>query len=61
MITEENVGIGQLFQKLSVLPQFKLVNLGKTDRLFWRDYILEYQGIICQIREEFPVDLYKEL
>ena len=59
LITQENVGIGQLFQRLNVLPKFELIQLGKTQEFFWREYTLKHTGITCHIHEFFPIPLYE--
>ncbi|KAJ3292995.1 Transgelin-3 [Borealophlyctis nickersoniae] len=58
LIEEQQVGIGQLFRYLNVLPEFDLLRVGRTPELFWREYELKSEGILCSIREEFPDNVF---
>jgi chorismate-pyruvate lyase len=66
LLQSGQVGIGQLFRfrssltrrSLDILPRFHLLKHGKgLDGLF-RDYLLLFDGIECQIYELFPLDLF---
>jgi hypothetical protein len=59
LVTEDNVGIGQLFLYLSILPEFQLLDVGVTDQGFWRRYLLKCDGILCDIHEDFPNDVWQ--
>ena len=64
------VGLGQLFRKLNVLPTFSLLRAGAIDDNdtpdgveaggggFWREYSLACAELSCDIREEFVVGLW---
>lgn len=58
LITEQNVGIGQLFRYLNILPEFQLINLGRSEEVFWREYYLKSPGIECRIKEVFPQHMF---
>jgi hypothetical protein len=58
LVMEENIGIGQLFRHLNILPEFKLQEVGRDDKGMYRDYTLTATGIICAIHEEFPIGLF---
>jgi chorismate-pyruvate lyase len=53
------IGIGQVFRNLNILPFFHLSNIGKQDGTFYRDYILKSDGMECNIHEVFPIDLFE--
>jgi len=59
LVIEDNVGIGQLFRYLSILPEFQLLDVGITDDGFWRRYLLKSDGILCDIHEDFPKDVWE--
>ena len=53
-IEEKNVGVGQLFRFLGVLPSFKLLSSGRNpDGALWRDYDLSCPQIRCRFVETF--------
>ncbi|KAJ3188851.1 hypothetical protein HDU85_004565 [Gaertneriomyces sp. JEL0708] len=54
LLLEQQVGIGQLFRYLSILPEFELIQVGRSPDTFWREYELRSAGVLCRIREEFP-------
>jgi len=50
------VGLGQLFRFLDVLPEFTLLDAGKSKDEgggFWREYRLDCRELSCHIHEEF--------
>ncbi|KAI9201907.1 uncharacterized protein BJ171DRAFT_427130 [Polychytrium aggregatum] len=60
LVLEQKVGIGQLFSRyLNVLPEFKLLKVGKSESSFWRDYSLSCPGIECILREVFPLSVFE--
>jgi hypothetical protein len=61
LIKMENIGIGQLFRFLNLLPEFTLHRVDRTCDYFSRDYTLECDGIRCDIHEVFPNDLFMDL
>lgn len=51
---ERPVGIGQLFRKFDILPEFQLLQAGREDDGgVWREYLLRSSGVLCRIRETF--------
>ncbi|KND02189.1 uncharacterized protein SPPG_02677 [Spizellomyces punctatus DAOM BR117] len=58
LILEQQVGIGQLFRYLNILPEFELLQVGRTVNSFWREYDLRSNGVNCRIREEFPLGVF---
>ncbi|KAI8904115.1 hypothetical protein EDD86DRAFT_260444 [Gorgonomyces haynaldii] len=58
LVTEDGIGIGQLFRYLNLLPQFKLLKANRTRDGFMREYLLTADGVQCDIVEEFPCDLF---
>ncbi|TPX69978.1 hypothetical protein SpCBS45565_g02034 [Spizellomyces sp. 'palustris'] len=58
LILEQQVGIGQLFRYLNILPEFELLQVGRTVHSFWREYDLRSNGVNCRIREEFPLGVF---
>lgn len=59
LVLEEKVGIGQLFFHLRLLPSFVLLQAGRSGGVsLWREYRLEADSIVCEIREEFVADLF---
>ena len=53
-IEEKNVGVGQLFRFLGVLPSFKLLSSGRNpDGALWRVYDLSCPQIRCRFVETF--------
>ena len=58
LIQGERVGIGQLFRYLNVLPEFTLTKVAKNHHSFSREYSLISDGIRCDIKETFPLDLF---
>lgn len=62
------VGLGQLFRYLDLLPEFTLLDAGMCDAQqdddnggggFWRCYRLECQELICEIHEVFCPELWE--
>ncbi|KAJ3290151.1 hypothetical protein HDU76_007435 [Blyttiomyces sp. JEL0837] len=60
LVAEQNVGIGQLFRYLNILPEFDLRNVGRDSTKFWRRYTLSSPGVICDIEEVFPCGLFAD-
>lgn len=53
-IEEKNIGVGQLFRFLGVLPSFKLLSSGRNpDGALWRVYDLSCPQIRCRFVETF--------
>lgn len=53
-VEEKNVGVGQLFRFLGVLPSFRLLNAGRrADGSLWRDYELSCAQLRCRFVESF--------
>ena len=53
-IEEKNVGVGQLFRYLGVLPSFLLLKAGReTDGRLWREYELSCPQLRCRFVETF--------
>jgi len=60
LIQSKEIGIGQLFRYLNILPSFSLIDAGKTlENRLWRIYILRCDGLICIIQENFTPNLWK--
>lgn len=53
------VGVGQLFRFYNILPEFRLVDAGRTQEGFWREYELSSSLIDCVIRENFRKDTFE--
>ena len=53
LILNQGIAIGQLFRYLNILPQFKLLQVGRSNESFWRNYTLSASGIHCEIKEIF--------
>ena len=58
LILSNRIGIGQLFRVLHILPEFQLLDIGKSTEQFWRTYELKTEGIYCKINEVFPSNLF---
>ena len=66
LVESGQVGLGQLFRFLDVLPTFDLhdggplllESTGKNGG-FWRDYTLECPELSCRIREEFVAGMWE--
>jgi hypothetical protein len=55
-IEEKNVGVGQLFRFLGVLPTFNLLGVGRTpDGALWREYELSCPQLRCRFVETFAL------
>ena len=71
-VESQEVGLGQLFRKLNVLPTFSLQQAGMQSSEkaaaaaaanpggggFWREYTLECAQLSCEIHEEFVKGLW---
>ena len=53
-----SVGIGQLFRTYNILPQFCLLDAGRTSAGFWRTYELTSDLVRCHITERFRSDTF---
>ena len=54
LVESGQVGLGQLFRHLNVLPEFALQAAGPTEEGgFWRHYTLACAEVSCTIQEEF--------
>ena len=56
------IGIGQLFRYLDILPEFELHNAGlhsKDAGGFWREYTLKCAELTCDIREDFRSGMWE--
>ncbi|KAI9091723.1 hypothetical protein DFS34DRAFT_634669 [Phlyctochytrium arcticum] len=58
LITVKQVGIGQLFRYLNILPEFELVEAGKEGGKVWRRYVLRSRGVECFIHEVFCENVF---
>ena len=74
-ISQQTVGIGQLFRHSDTLPQFTLMNAGRgynsitntdskhsndpTVNGIWRLYELNSKDLSCRIKEEFVDNLFE--
>lgn len=55
-IEEKNVGVGQLFRFLGVLPTFNLLGVGRNpDGALWREYELSCPQLRCRFVETFAL------
>lgn len=65
LIQAQELGLGQILQKLGMKPSFRLKRVGQDNDIFWRLYVLSGEGpgpfecITYHIREEFPKHLYE--
>mmetsp|Transcript_4465 Transcript_4465/g.5525 ORF Transcript_4465/g.5525 Transcript_4465/m.5525 type:complete len:379 (+) Transcript_4465:122-1258(+) len=57
-LATKEVGIGQLFRRFSLCPQFTLSEVTRDHRhnLFSRKYCLKSDGIVCNIVEDFDAE-----
>mmetsp|Transcript_11800 Transcript_11800/g.33885 ORF Transcript_11800/g.33885 Transcript_11800/m.33885 type:complete len:295 (+) Transcript_11800:231-1115(+) len=54
LVESGKVGIGQIFRRFNILPEFTLVAAGPTSKGgFWRNYTLESDLVTCFIHEKF--------
>jgi len=54
LVESGQVGLGQLFRHLNILPEFALQEAGPTDEGgFWRLYTLTCPQVSCSITEQF--------
>jgi len=58
LLSENGLGLGQLFAKLGLLPSFHLRSYGKTTEILYRTYVLQIEGLQCTITEVFPATLF---
>uniref|UniRef100_A0A1D1YT43 tRNA dimethylallyltransferase n=1 Tax=Anthurium amnicola TaxID=1678845 RepID=A0A1D1YT43_9ARAE len=58
LIENDGIGIGQLFRYLDKLPSFHLHYIGKSKKVWWREYSLYISGVECHIKEIFPSNLF---
>ncbi|KAI9298271.1 hypothetical protein K502DRAFT_286721 [Neoconidiobolus thromboides FSU 785] len=61
MIKSQQVGVGQLFRVLSILPKFRLIEVGRldSDNRLYRTYSLSAEGVDCLITETFAKDIFQ--
>lgn len=61
LVASGQVGLGQLFRYLNILPMFSLRNAGVnfTTGGIWREYTLQCDALTCEIREEFIAELWE--
>lgn len=61
LVASGQVGLGQLFRYLNILPMFLLRDAGvnPTTGGIWREYTLQCDALTCQIREEFIPGLWE--
>eukprot|EP00940_MAST-03C_sp_MAST-3C-sp2_P000603 g603.t1 len=58
-INSNQVGIGQLFRYFRVLPVFDLLEANKNESgAISRKYVLQSEGVRCEIHEEFVSNLF---
>ena len=48
----------QLFRRYNLLPEFRLLDAGRTSEGFWREYELNSELVNCRIRENFRADTF---
>jgi len=54
LVESGQVGLGQLFRYLNILPEFALQDAGPTEEGgFWRNYTLTCADVSCSITERF--------
>jgi hypothetical protein len=57
LVESGQVGLGQLFRYLDILPEFELHDAGpypmETGGGFWREYTLRCAELSCDIHEDF--------
>jgi len=51
-------GIGQILELSQIRPEFELGSAWKTETHFHREYTLTAPGVIYNILEHFPIDMY---
>ncbi|HSE83714.1 MAG TPA: hypothetical protein VLB01_04115 [Thermodesulfobacteriota bacterium] len=61
LIREQKYGLGQILRMAGVRPSFRFKETGQDDSTFWRSYELQAPGVLYQIKEEFPKELYDGL
>ena len=58
LLLDEKFALGQIFRQLRVYPEFSLLDAGAQvvdgKRELQRTYLLETEGIMCEILEVFP-------
>lgn len=61
-VEERNIGVGQLFRFLGILPSFKLLTAGRNDQgALYREYELSCPQIRCRFVETFSLDFLEPL
>jgi chorismate-pyruvate lyase len=58
LIIERNIGLGQISALLDLRTTFELLDAGRDDGTFWREYLLSGERFRYRIHERFPTDLY---
>jgi len=51
-------GIGQILELSQIRPEFELGSAWKTETHFHREYTLTAPGVMYNILEHFPIDMY---
>jgi hypothetical protein len=60
LVESGQVGLGQLFRYLDLLPTFELNDASpKPKGGFWRDYFLRSDALMCRIHEDFCAGLWE--
>lgn len=62
LVESGEVGLGQLFRHLDILPEFELHNAGpypaRSGGGFWREYTLKCAELSCDIHESFQAHMW---
>lgn len=58
LVESSQVGLGQLFRYLNILPEFELHDAG-VEPAFWREYTLQCAELSCRIHEEFRPNMWE--
>ena len=57
-IQSKEYGIGQILELNQIRPEFELGSAWKTETHFHREYTLTAPGVMYNILEHFPIDMY---
>lgn len=59
LVESEQVGLGQVFRFLDILPEFQLNDAGPLEGGgFWRNYTLSCRHLTCEIKEVFESNMW---